>query len=268
MASHFSSLGIEVKDREDFTRLFSLAYDKGEKIKTNIGTYIKWEMGNGFELWGQIDKKDNAIGINPYFSGTSVIRVRIENAIERRDDTELDGAIYCWSNPQEGEEDGEYPFVFDLPNFALYQGISFPQIVNLQVTAIAHEISVYKNDEEFEKSQEGELKFASESFIPVGLFREDKESGVEPESTAIFTGHVVEAKRIKNLYFGKEIQWAKVKTLGGEFDVIIDPEILNGEIVIGGVISGMFWLAGKIVDQYSINEKSKKKFSLHNLFKK
>lgn len=153
MASHFSSIGLKIKDQQDFLEYFKLAYVNGEKIKTNSGTYIKWNVGNGIELWGQLDKKNSAIGLNPHFSGKSTLKIRIESMVKREDDTVLDGALYCWADPVEDEQDGIYPFILDLPDMATYGDILLPQIVTAQITGFAHEITAYKNDQDFENSQ-------------------------------------------------------------------------------------------------------------------
>lgn len=41
--------------------------------------------------------------------------------------------------------------------------------------------------------------------------------------------------------------YAKVKTLGGEFDVVPDPELVNEDITAENSLSGSFWLTGWIV---------------------
>lgn len=68
-----------------------------------------------------------------------------------------------------------------------------------------------------------------------------------PLAYAIFTGHVLETSIITNPVTDHEFIWAKVRTLGGEVDMVSDPVLLNGPVVKGGVVSGSFWLSGRIV---------------------
>lgn len=264
MASHFSSIGIIVKDQQDFMDYFKLAYEKGEKIKTKKGTYIKWHIGNGVELWGQLSKDNAPIGMNPHFSGNSELKVRIKNRVTREGDTILDGALYCWLDA-EGEGDG-YPFVFDIPDIETYKEFRNGEIVMVQVTGFAHEISAYKNEEEFNNSQIGELKFASRSFIPAGLFNPNGEGEAPPQANAIFTGFVTETNKVRNPYTNQEFIYAKVNTLGGDFDIVVDPDILKGDICINGVVTGMFWLSGKLIDKQLRTESNSNKFSWLRLF--
>ena len=62
----------------------------------------------------------------------------------------------------------------------------------------------------------------------------------------IFNGHALEVMRLTNPDTQQEFHWARVRTLGGEFDVVADPEIVKGTITQGGVIGGSVWLSGWI----------------------
>ncbi|HEX9061478.1 MAG TPA: hypothetical protein VF941_14955 [Clostridia bacterium] len=268
MASHFSSIGLNVTEQKDFENYFELAYQNGEKIKTKLGTYVKWHIGDGIELWGQLDSNNMAVGMNPHFSGTSRIKIRACEKIKRDNDSVLDGALYCWAAPDESGE-GQYPFVFDIPDMAAYGDVDLPKIFTAQITGFAHEISAYKDDEEFEKSQETKPKFASESFIPAGLFSPDGNETVPPRAMAVFTGHVIETRTVTNQHTNLEFIYARIKTLGGEFDIVVDPHILEGRICVNGVVSGMFWLSGRLIeDDITKKEEKDSKFSFFKLFKK
>lgn len=262
MASHFSTIGLNLNDEQEFYKYFELTFENGERIKTKSGTYVFWDIRDGVELWGQLDKRNNAIGLNPHFTGSSKMKVRIMNKVEDNDNTVLDGSYYCWANPMNDEDtEGEYPFVFDLPNMALYDDVKLPQIVTVQLAAFAHEVKVYENEEEYDKLQTEEVKWASKSFVPSGLFSLEVDGGVTepPQAEAILTGIVLETKTIKNAYTNNQFVYAKVDSLGGEFDVVIDPEILIKEVKVGGIIQGEFWISGKIADE---NLEKKKKIFL------
>lgn len=47
---------------------------------------------------------------------------------------------------------------------------------------------------------------------------------------------------------GARFLWAKVRTLGGEADVVADSEVLRGTVVEGGVVFGSFWLSGRLLE--------------------
>jgi hypothetical protein len=87
--------------------------------------------------------------------------------------------------------------------------------------------------------------FAAESFIPSGMFALDPSKPHTPRAEAIFTGHVLSTEVLLNAQTGRSFHHARVKTLGGEFDVVADPEVVKGEPVAGGVVQGSFWLTGR-----------------------
>ncbi len=248
-----TSIGFEVHSREDFERLAKYVLTIGNRIKTKKGIYSFAQTGKGIELWLQLNKSNEVIGLNPHYSGLSRIKVGITNEIITDSNSILDGSFHAWADPKdESVESGSYPFLFDMPNRANYGEVQVPQILYIQLTAFAHELSVYNDENEFNKSQDSDLKFATESFIPSGLFGDEE----TPSATAIFTGIVVDTSIITNEHTGATFSWSLVKTLGGEIDVVADKELLSKEIIPGGIISGSFWLSAKFLDNPVIKEKS------------
>lgn len=245
MANHMTSIGFPVQSREDFEQAANLAIEKGTMLAAHQGSYIWFEAGNGIELWLQINQDNEIIGLNPHYAGKSQLEVGLTAIIDRETDSVLDGACHAWMEPDDTLEAGSCPLVFDMPNLGLSGQVAVPQRIRIQLTAFSHEISVYDNEEEYMQSQEGEVRFAAESFIPSGLFGNSD----EPASTALFTGRVVEAAVIQNEYTGSSFSWCKVKTLGGEIDVVTDLELLDKDIAAGSILSGSFWLSAKFVDE-------------------
>jgi hypothetical protein len=43
-----------------------------------------------------------------------------------------------------------------------------------------------------------------------------------------------------------------VRTLGGEVDMFADPDLLTGYLTKGGIVSGSFWLSGRLLDARSL----------------
>jgi hypothetical protein len=96
----------------------------------------------------------------------------------------------------------------------------------------------------------GDLKSASQSFIPSGLFTPAGDSTVPPEARAIFASHVLAADEKINVLTSRAFYWALVETFGGAYDVVIDSNLLPRVPEVGGVISGSFWLSGRIIARY------------------
>ena len=246
MPNHFSALGITVQSEDTFNELIYQTATSGTVIATPPGLYIFWAMGGGVELWAQATHERRLLGLNPHFSGSARMRVGITNRVERASDTELDGAFHGWANPAgDALDSGDYPFVVDVPDSDTYADLALPAVHTMQIAAFAHTLSVFADEEAYRSApqeQEGP-RWATESFVPVGLF----ETSGEPPAHAMFTGRVLEAALRTNPATGASFFWALVRTLGGEIDVVADPELVQAPLVAGGVVQGMFWLSGRIL---------------------
>jgi hypothetical protein len=185
--------------------------------------------------------------MNPHFSGDAVMRVGLTRRIEHEDFSPLDGAFYGWAGSSDDDpEDGIYPFVFDTPDYGLHSALPLPVVVNVQLAGFAHELQAFESEEQYRASQLEEPRFASQSFFPSGLFVPDGESDTPPQAYAFFTGRVLQTALLTNPAPGGSFCWAQVRTLGGEVDVVADPEVIRGELTKDGVIQGTFWLSGRI----------------------
>ncbi|MFD1900730.1 hypothetical protein GQR36_13355 [Enterococcus termitis] len=190
MVNHFSTVGIPVSSEEDFMTYANqvFASGKNKSAKWNVSL-----IGNGRRnrTLGTAESGRRDDWIESTFSGTAVSTVRLVEKVEDPTDTVLDGRIYSEADPE--EDAFAYPFVFDVPDIGI-QKIKYPVIREVQVAAFAHELSIYASEEDYHKSQASEPKFASEFFIPSGLFGSEEEA-TYPSSMAMFGGHVLTTKK-------------------------------------------------------------------------
>ena len=187
------------------------------------------------------------MGMNPHFEGKSSVRLAIEARVTRDTHTPLDGTFLAWANPPESGVGGEYPFAFDCPDAAVHETMAMPIAVVAQIAAFAQQLTVHDSEAAYLADQTAQgLSFASRSFIPSGLISPSGEPVTPPESHALFTGHVLEAAERTNAVTGESFWCALVETQGGTFDVVIDPALLSEPVRQGNVVSGWFWLSGRI----------------------
>ncbi len=248
MPNHFSTIGFEVETQEDLMALARQVSDHAQAIPATLGQYLRWSGSSREELWLQIDADGDLIGMNPHFSGESLVRVGLQTRIHRESDTALDGAFRCWADPEQDKPDsGAYPFVFDAPDAATYSDLELPVIAKAQVAAFAHEITFYASLDAYDISQANhDVKFAPQSFIPSGLFTPNNIATEPPRAMASFTGHVVQSSVRKNAITGVPFYWALVDTLGGRYDVVVGQDLLAQVPSAGGILSGLFWLSGRL----------------------
>jgi hypothetical protein len=268
--SNLSDIGFDINSEEEFYSLAEKAYEKATSIKADKGTYFQYTDTSGAELWIQMNKKKELIGANPHFKGISRRTVCLTANVYRKE-SELDGAFHSWADPTEKDnaESGAYPFVFDVPNHNSLGNVLLPQNIEIQLSAFAQEFDYYETEADFEKGQEGEPKWASQSFVPSGLFSpDDKTDPNPPEALGLFAGIIKQTAKKKNVLTQQEFQWMLVDTLGGEVDVLADLRFFNTEPKVGGVVHGQFWLSGKLLSDPELCINEKKKGLMNRIFGK
>ncbi len=248
MPSQFSAIGFEVATGDDLASLASSVADRAETLNVAEGQYLKWAPPSGEQLWLQVKRNGDAMGMNPHFAGRSVVRAGLETRIVRERQTPLDGTFIAWANPPAGAmTGGDYPFAFDCPDAAVHDHLELPALVTLQVAAFAQQVTLYASEADYDEARQREgLNFASRAFIPSGLISPNGEPVDPPEPHALFVGHVVEANLRRNTVTGHPYWWALVETIGGTFDVVMDPSLVPHPPLSGHVLSGWFWLSGRI----------------------
>lgn len=248
MPSQFSSIGFHVSSGEDLAALASQVADKAERVSAGPGEYLKWAPPSGEQLWLQITHSGDAMGMNAHFAGKSSIRLGVEARVARPSHTPLDGTFLAWANPPAGAATGgDYPFAFDCPDAATHLELALPALVTAQLAAFAQRVSLYESASAYASSPDaGGSHGASRSFIPSGLISPAGEPVIPPESHALLAGHVLEAASRVNVISGAQYWWALVDTVGGTFDVVIDPDLLSVQPRAGNVLSGWFWLSGRL----------------------
>jgi len=248
--SNLSDIGFPTRSEQDINDMISHVLELAETVPCPQGFYLKFADASGAEIWVQGNFEQELIGFNPHFAGKSRRRVGLTKAIER-ESSELDGGFHAWAEPGEDKivDSGEYPFVFDVPDFRTIEKINFPQIREIQLTAFAsNDFKIYKSEKDYYDAQDSEPKFASKSFIPSGLFTPDEEAAASepPRPIGIFAGEIKEFELKTNELSNEKFHWFLVETLGGEVDVVADAKLISIEPNIGGIVSGQFWLSGKI----------------------
>jgi hypothetical protein len=253
--SNLSDIGFPTRSEQDINDMISHVLELAETVACPPrGFYLKFSDASGAEIWLQGNNEQELIGFNPHFAGKSRRRVGLTRAIER-ESSELDGGFYAWANPsgEAVEISGDYPFVFDAPDFRLNQISKFPYVCEIQLTAFAsNDFKVFRDEKEYDESQKDEIKHAPNCFIPAAIPAIDADdadvdlSVVRP--IAMLAGKIKELELKKNVLSGEKFYWFLVDSYGGEVDVVADMKLIQSEPQIGGIVSGQFWLSGRIIN--------------------
>lgn len=243
MPSHMSAIGFNPQTADDFGRLQLQASQNGTPLQVEGGYYIRWEVGQGVELWAQANERRELLWLNPHFNGSALFEMSLTDHI-RRADTPLEGAFFGWVNPPAADlDDGDYPLVFDTPDDARHRHLPLPHRCQVQMAAFAHRLDVFADEAAFTAAQEGGQQFPVESFIPTGTYVPPTQL---PTAAAVFSGRILAANVRINPVTNLIFHWVRVKTAGGEIDVVADPQVIVGQVEEGRIVSGSFWLSGRV----------------------
>ena len=253
--SNLSDIGFPVRHEGDVNDVIMSVLNHVGEVRCPRGFYLKFSDKSGAELYLQGNFDQELIGFNPHFAGKSKRKVGLTRVIER-EASELDGGFHAWANPADEnvENSGEYPFIFDVPDFRTIPELQFPQIVDIQLTAFAsNDFKIFESEKDFNESQESEIKLASKSFVPTALLafadsKDEKKNLNDVRPVGQFAGEIKAFELKTNSLTNAEFYWFLVETLGGEVDVVSDPKWIETEPKIGNIVSGQFWLSGRILD--------------------
>lgn len=247
MLSNLSSVGFPVHTQEQFQTLANKVMPESMAVPAANGRYLHWRADNGAELWVQADASGKVVSLTPHFAGKARLPVSIVQRIPRTDGTELDGSFFAWAAPGEQPDSGEFPFVFDVPDYRTQDELELPAKRDVQITAFTQELQIYDSPAAYDEFQRDDPKLSSRDVLPIGLFTPQGDPVDPPQAKVVLTGHIQEAKKLTNPITQAEFHWAQVETVGGTVDVLIDPEFVSDEIPADGVLSGTFWLSGRVL---------------------
>lgn len=252
--SNLSDIGFPTSTEQDINDMISHVLEHTTTIRCARGFYLKFSDESGAEIWLQGNFEQELIGFNPHFAGKSRRQVGLTTAINR-EASELDGGFHAWANPSgnAAEISGEYPFVFDVPDFLLNEMPALPHICEIQLTAFAsNDFRIYANEKEYVESQESESKSAVKSFVSSGLLAFDADDETadlnQVRPIGALSGAIKEYELKINALSGNKFYSFLIDTLGGEIDVVADEKLILIEPKVGEIISGQFWLSGRIIN--------------------
>lgn len=273
MTRGFTDIGFVLDDTRCYMKLRQQVAEYGQTIHTPVGTYFFWSPGENLELWAKIKPEDDIGHLHLHFAGSAHMNVALVEKNTFEDDTLAEGLFVAYPNPQKGKGflskehshlhygDGTYsnynPFVFITPDFDRYAEMQLPVLTELQLTAFPlHEVHAYESEDawvdwQVEMDDSGEddpCVWSGETFCPSAMLFKKTADNLYPKPTAFIAGTVLETAILTNPVTGFDFSWAKVRTIQGEIDFVFAPEVLNGYLVIGGVVAGEFYLSGRLLD--------------------
>ena len=245
MSNHMTAIGFPVTSNAVFEHYAVITQFNGEPIRHAAGTYHRLPAGGGVELWLETDRNESLTQMNPHFFGPARMRVRIEGRVQTPRGNTTNNAFEGWVLSYRGGEEGDgFPILFDSPDFHLYDDVELPDIEEVQLAAFAETIDLFSDETEFSEANADGLPYAVKSFVP--LHNITLRPGDPSVAYARISGRVLETRLIENQHTPNSFCWARVDTYCGEVDVVVDPDMLSRPVVAGDIVTGVFWLSGRI----------------------
>lgn len=259
----YDNIGLTVHSDEDIQELLETLSDTAmQHTPTANGSYYRYyDSASGIALWLCLNPDNQITEILPDFIGQSRNIVNAY-AYQTEANNPLLGNCYAWAQENaaeaaknlaaDSEEEGLYPFLFSVMGFLHAQSIlplEQAATAELQLTAFARNITCYANEAEFEAAQaEQETQFATQSFIPTGLFTNEEHENSAP--LALFCGEILQIKRQQNPLSGEYFVSLLVQTHGMQIDVVAHPDYFNQAPQNGGIVQIEALLQGRWINAH------------------
>ena len=238
MPSHFSTIGVPVGSEAEFWDLAQKVGPLAAGFPVEGGTYFCYRDGPA-ELWLQVAGDDQFVGMSPHYAGDAAVPVTLTGRRPAATGNPFDGGFDATA--------GEVAFRFDAPDFARLGGLALPAAVTAQLAAFAHELDVYPSAGAFAEAMTaaGTPDLTDPLFAPAAAVPGAADL---PDARVILTGTVVAADEKTSGLTGRRYYWLAVETPVGTLDVVADPTLLpGGPPAAGGVVTGSFWLSGRVM---------------------
>jgi hypothetical protein len=251
MSSHFNCIGFPVDNIDAYWALARRAAAEGTRMPVPGGSALaRWGSSQGPEIWAQIDPAGEVTGITPFYATGAPHRIAITGIGEDPEEP-LDGWIDGWLEPREPDEpySGAFPLRTSLVDFALVRNriTTFPTLGAVEIAALASEVELYDNEAAY-RAAAGEIyRPPVESFASAAHASVDEAPAFQ-EPSALVSGRIAQSRVLLNPVTESEYWWLQILVLGVTLHAFADRPTLGRDPRAGNIVSGTFWLVGKVAD--------------------
>jgi hypothetical protein len=242
MISTLSSLGFGTGTEQEFVAV-------AEKLAATVTVvpgdpYAVWQSSSGAELWFHVSATGSEIvGFTPFFAGESRVPLRLTARIPGPAGNPHEGLIAAELTPAPGLP-GIHPLVFEAVDALRHATLVLPREEKACIVAFAHQMKAFASAAEFEQRHANDLSFAPQSFVPLGLFTG---ADSQPSASALIVGRVARHRQTANEITGQPFHALLVEGLDATYDVVADPQAVEGAIVVGGTVEVTGTLFGRLL---------------------
>jgi len=245
----YDSIGLGYSEISELFEYVKLLLEDSVAHPCAKGFYLQKSYDCGMEFWAHCDHTKTIRGYTPFYRGKSEYVLGLKEEFIRPGDTDFEGSILGWAEPDPDGDHGLCPVVFDVLGRKLHSPLQFPFESAVKMCAFAVSVDIFDSPEAYERTQTHEIKFDCEAFFPGDLLLDKPRDPHEPPSScAVINGRILEFRKITNPVTSQDFYWILAKTAGGIMDMVTKCGTYTSDPRVGGVITGGFWLCGQIMD--------------------
>lgn len=272
MCTRLHAIGFPCEmDRRTAQFLSDASLNAKRRVRSQRGEYRIWRSTAGAEIWlhyasptqrqpgagaakpassETFDPIGALSGFSVTHAGDSDIRMQLARTLGIAPANPLDGIGIA---TLESRVDGEGPiaFTFEMLNYAgerLVRGAD----VRLQVTAIAHRLWAFASERDYLAA------LPSERLIAKGCIADVTPGEVpdvplvyrpKPGALWLLTGDIKRSVRLVNSVTSRPYYLICLATNRGQFDVIANPDTIEGDVSTGHVMQVLASVTGRVIEQ-------------------
>jgi hypothetical protein len=249
--SHFSMAGfpVAIADKEAFGRqLEGYANHCDPEPMSEADMICVVRDPSGGEIWIGLRKEAataSVTTVNPGFGGQGRARMEIVGTAAEEEYKPFEVTVTA-------SLDG-VPVVFDLADPRQANLLKPGSELTLSLSAFSFEPELYKDEKSYyaaQREHKATVVFAADYFVPSGSFNPEVGGAADElgaTAYADFAGTILKSELRTNGAGHGRFWWALVKTYGEmTVDVVLDPSTVKQKLKPGMVVSGRFWLSGRV----------------------
>jgi hypothetical protein len=236
--SHFSCIGYGAESEDAFEELVAELVEQAREVPFGARSHHALVSDESGARLAMHFEGSTIACITPWFEAGARFKVRTGAPLDDEHCVHC-GGTDCDFLDDKGEvvTRATVQLVWALPWFPWLRS---ERTFTLQLAAFAHKVTAFADEAGFAAGQPGELKLASNAFLPYGMF--DQGKSVTRRASALFAGRIVDASTRTNVRTGRTFHHLRIDTLPGVLDVVADA--VEGEPRPGTLALVEAWLVG------------------------
>ena len=247
MTGRYRTVGLGGISEEEFSDMMGDHLVGSRFFDANGENYLRISMGSSLVYWVAFCRKYghlSAVDEDIHFHSKQRSMIHYCKVLEFDDSMHMMGLVRIHLLLKEIGKD--IPLNVNVPMLRVTEMLEYGNGYYAQIAGYAEAAKCWPNAEAYEASFPDAHHLAVEHVIPTGTFSQDGDKQNEQSSRALLGGRISTVERCTNSFTSKDYWHVTITAFGDVFDLLIAPDDLDEEPVVGGVLHGSFWLSAML----------------------